>query len=62
MIKVWYMDSLINNQVEHPPSLWVSVSYHTTNGLVLSLGVEGFIISHDGHRSVVVQGNERMPS
>ena len=53
MVKMWYVDSLIDNQVERPPSLWVGISYHTTNGLV-SLGAEGFIISHDSHWSVVV--------
>ena len=51
MVKVWYVDSLVNDQVERPPCLRVSVSYHTTYGLVLyvwrkftirSLNVENF--------------------
>ena len=61
MVKVWDVDSLIDNQVERPPSLWVSISYHATYGLV-SLGAKGLIISHDSHWSVVVKGNKRMPS
>jgi hypothetical protein len=59
MVKVWDVDSLIDNQVEHPPGLWVNVGYHTTYGLV-SFSAEGFIIFHNGHWSFVVKGNERM--
>ncbi len=61
MVKVWDVDSLIDNQVERPLGLWVSIGYHATYGIV-SLSAKGFIISHDGHWSIVVMGNERMPS
>ena len=61
MVKVWDVDSLIDNQVERPPGLWVSVGYHATYSL-LSLSAKGFIISHHGHWSIVVKGNERMPT
>ena len=34
MVKVWYVDSLMNDQVERPPCPWVSVGYHATYGLI----------------------------
>jgi hypothetical protein len=53
MVKVWEVDGLIDNQVEHPPGLWIIVGYNTTHGLV-SLTSEGLIIAHNGDRSIIV--------
>ncbi len=54
MVKVWDVYGLINDQVEHPPSLQIIVGYNTTHGLV-SLISEGLIIAHNGDRSIIVQ-------
>jgi len=61
MVKVRDVDSLVDHQVERPPGLWVSVSYHSANGLISS-GAEGFIIPQNGNWSIIVEGNKRMPS
>jgi hypothetical protein len=34
MVKVWGVDSLIDNQVERPPGLWVIIGNHNTHSLV----------------------------
>jgi hypothetical protein len=59
MVEVWHVDCLVNDQVEHPPCLWVSVSNHSAHGLV-GLASKRLIISHDGHWSIVVQDNKGM--
>ncbi len=46
MVKVWDVYGLIDDQVEHPPSLRIIVGYNTTHGLV-SLTSEGLIIAHN---------------
>ena len=53
MVQVWHVDSLMNDQVERPPSLRVSVSNHATYGLV-SLAAKRLVVSNNGHWSVVV--------
>jgi hypothetical protein len=61
MVKVWYVDSLVNDQVERPPCLWVSVSYHATYGLV-GLASKRLVISYNGHWSSVVKNDKGMPA
>jgi hypothetical protein len=56
MVKVWDVDGLIDDQVEHPPGLRIIVGYNTTHGLV-SLTSEGLIIAHNGDRSIIVQND-----
>ena len=53
MVKVWDVDGLVDNQVEHPPGSWVIISNHTTHGLI-SLTSEGLVIAHNGYWSWVV--------
>jgi hypothetical protein len=53
MVKVWDVDGLVDNQVEHPPGSWVIISNHTTQGLI-SLTSEGLVIAHNGYWSWVV--------
>jgi hypothetical protein len=57
MVKVWYVDGLIDDQVEHLPSLWIIVGYNTTHGLV-SLTSKGLIIAHNEERSIIVQSDQ----
>jgi hypothetical protein len=54
MVKVWDVDDLIDDEVEHPPGLWVIIGNYTTHGLV-SFTSEGLIIAHNGDRSIIVQ-------
>ena len=61
IVKVWHVDSLVNDQVERPPCLWVSVSYHPTYSLV-SLTSKGLVVSYDCHWSIVVKDNKSMPA
>jgi hypothetical protein len=61
MVKVWDVDCLVDDQVERPPCRGVSVSNHTTHGPI-SLASERLVISHDGHRSIVVQNKTGMPA
>ena len=61
MVKVWHVDSLVNDQVERPPCLWVSVSYHSTYSLV-GLTPERLVVSYDCHWSVVVEDDKSMPA
>ena len=56
MVKVWDVDGLIDDQVEHPPGLWVIIGNYTTHGLV-SFTSEGLIIAHNGGRSIIVQND-----
>jgi hypothetical protein len=56
MVKVWDVDGLVDNQVEHPPSLWVIIGDHTTHSL-LSFTSKGLVIAHNGDRLVVVQND-----
>ncbi len=44
MVKVWDVDGLIDDQVEHLPGLRNIIGYDTTHGLV-SLTSEGLIIA-----------------
>jgi hypothetical protein len=56
MVKVWDVDGLIDNQVEHPPGMLVIIDNYTTHDLVgFSLG--GLIIAHNGDRSIIVQND-----
>jgi hypothetical protein len=54
MVKMWDVDGLIDNQVEHPPGLRIIVGYNTTDGLV-SLTSKLLIIAHNRDRSIIVQ-------
>ncbi len=56
MVKVWGVDGLIDDQVEHPPGLQIIVGYNTTHRLV-SLTFERLIIAHNGDRSIIVQND-----
>ena len=53
VVKVWDVDCLVNNQVEHPPRLWVIIGTHATYGGI-SLSAEGLIIAHIGYWSLIV--------
>jgi hypothetical protein len=53
MVKMWDVDGLVDNQVEHPPGLWVIISNHTTHSLI-SLTSEGLVIAHNGYRLLIV--------
>ena len=53
MVKMWDVDGLVDNQVEHPPGLWVIISNHTTHSLI-SLTSEGLVIAHNGYWLLVV--------
>ncbi len=53
MVKVWDVDGLVDNQVEHSPSLWVIISDHTTHSLI-NLTSEGVVIAHNGYWLLVV--------
>ncbi len=56
MVKVWNVDGLEDNQVEHPPGLWVIIGDHTTHSLI-SFTSEGLVIAHNGDRLLVVQNH-----
>jgi hypothetical protein len=60
MVKVWDVDGLIDDQVEHPPSLWVIISNYTTHGLV-SFTSKGLIIAHNGDRCIMLEVHRRYP-
>ncbi len=51
MVKAWDVDGLVDNQVEHPPGLWVIIDDHTTHSPI-SFTSEGLIIVHNGDRLV----------
>jgi hypothetical protein len=53
MVKVWDVDGLVDNQVEHPPSLWVVIGNHTTHNLV-SLTSKGLVIAHNKYWLMIV--------
>ncbi len=53
---MWDVYGLIDDQVEHPPGLWVIIGNYTTHGLV-SFTSEGLIITHNGDRSIIVQND-----
>jgi hypothetical protein len=53
MVKVWDVDGLVDNQVEHPPGLWVIISDHTTHSLI-SLSSVGLVIAHNGYGLLIV--------
>ncbi len=55
-MKVWDVDGLIDDQVEHPPGLWVIIDNYTTHGLI-SFTAKGLIIAHNGDRSIIVQND-----
>jgi hypothetical protein len=52
-VKVWGVDGLIDDQVEHPSSLWVVIGNCTTHSLI-SLGSEGHVIAHNRHWLVII--------
>jgi hypothetical protein len=56
MVKVWDVDGLVDNQVEHPLSLWVIISDHTTHNLI-SLTSKGLIIAHNKYWLLIVQND-----
>jgi hypothetical protein len=56
MVKVWDVYGLIDDQVEHPPGLWVIIGNYTTHCLV-SFTSEGLIIAHNGDRSIIVKND-----
>ncbi len=56
MVKMWDADGLVDNQVEHPPGLWVIIGNYTTHSLI-SFTSEGLIIAHNGDRSIIVQND-----
>ena len=56
MVKMWDVDGLVDNQVEHPPGLWVIIGNYTTHCLV-SFTSKGLIIAHNGDRSIIVQND-----
>ncbi len=35
MVKMWDLDGLVDNQGEHPPSLWVIIGNYTTHSLII---------------------------
>jgi len=53
VVKVWDVDCLVNDQVEHPPSVRVIIGNHTTHGGI-GLSAEGLILAHNGHRLLIV--------
>ena len=55
-VKVWGVDGLIDDQVEHPSGLKIIIGYNTTHGLV-SLTSKGLIIAHNRDRSIIVQND-----
>jgi len=59
MVKVEYVDGLIDDQMERPPGCSVCVSHHPANSLV-NMGSEGFIIAHNGNWSITVKYNQGM--
>ncbi len=54
MVKMWDVDCLGDNQVEHPPGLWVIIGNYTTHSLI-SFTSEGLVIAHNRDRSIIVQ-------
>jgi hypothetical protein len=54
MVKVWDVDGLVDDHLEHPPGLWIIIGNHTTHSLI-SFTCEGLIIAHNRDRLVVVQ-------
>ncbi len=54
MVKMWDVDGLVDNQVEHPPCLWVIIGNYTTHSLI-NFTSKGLIIAHNGDRSIIVQ-------
>jgi hypothetical protein len=56
MVKVWDVDGLVDNQVEHPPGLWVIISNHTTHSLI-SFTYKGLVIANNRDRSLIVQND-----
>ncbi len=56
MVKVWDVNGLIDDQVEHPPGLWVIIGNYTGHGLV-SFTSKGLIIAHNRDRSIIVQND-----
>ncbi len=53
MVKVWDVDGLIDDQVEHSPSLWVVIGNPTTHSLI-SLGSKGRVIAHNKYWLVII--------
>jgi hypothetical protein len=53
MVKVWDVDGLVDNQVKHPPGLWVIIGDHTTHSLIRFTS-EGLVIAHNRDRMLVV--------
>jgi hypothetical protein len=53
IVKVWDVDGLVDNQVEHPLCLWVIISNHTTYSLI-SFTSKGLIIAHNGYGLLIV--------
>ncbi len=56
MVKMWDVDGLVDNRVEHPPNLWVIIGNRTTHSLI-SFTSKGLIIAHNGDRSIIVQND-----
>jgi hypothetical protein len=56
MVKMWDVYGLVDNQVEHPPGLWVIIGNYTTHSLI-GFTSEGLIIAHNRDRSIIVQND-----
>ncbi len=56
MVKVWDVDGLVDNQVEHPPGLWIIIGNYTTHSLI-NFTSKGLIIARNGNRSFIVQND-----
>ncbi len=52
MVKMWNVDGLVDNQVEHPPGLCIIIGNYTTHSLI-SFTSKGLIIAHNGDRSII---------
>ncbi len=56
MVRVWDVDGLIDDQVEHPPGLWVIIGNYTTHSLI-GFTSKGLIIAHNRDRAIIVQSD-----
>ncbi len=56
MVKMWDVDSLVDNQGERSPGLWVIIGNYTTHSLIsfFFFCSEGLVIAHNGDRSIIV--------
>jgi hypothetical protein len=56
MVKMWDVDGLVDDQVEHSPGLWIIIGNYTTHRMV-SFTCEELVIAHNRHRSIIVQND-----